>query len=68
MSLNEKLCPVLLKVSMSWDVPAEQICEDFDINAVADIKFQCNVTVLTLQSGLCGISLLHFMQWYKEQC
>jgi hypothetical protein len=39
MSLNEKLCPVLLKVSMSGDNPAEQSYKDFDINAVANIKF-----------------------------
>jgi len=39
MSLNEKLCPLLLKVSMSWDVHAEQSFEEFDINAVANIKF-----------------------------
>jgi len=39
MSQNEKLCPLLLKVSMSWDVPAEQSFDEFDINAVANIKF-----------------------------
>lgn len=37
MFLNEKLCPVLFKVDKSWDVPAEQSYEDFDINAVAII-------------------------------
>lgn len=39
MSVNEKLCPVLLKVIMSWDVTAEHSYEDFDINAVVNIKF-----------------------------
>ena len=39
MSLNEKCCPVLLKVSMSWDVPTEQSYTDLGINAVANTKF-----------------------------
>lgn len=38
MSVNEKLCPFLLRVIMFWDVPAEQSYEDFNINAFRNIK------------------------------